>query len=170
MSPLREIIFRRNGASLTLQPDVVPSVYTSTVEQLFAAGSTLVGVVALGALAWLRGWRFGHKRHRPFGEAARGIEQSFASSSRAESYLAALRTLHRAFDEAAGCPILADDLATFLVLRPEFRRVAKEIADFFMASRYAFFGTGVDHAITLLSAANLEVLAERLAKLESAGA
>jgi mxaA protein len=170
MSPLREIISSRAGASLALHPDAVPRTHMLGVEQGLAAVSAAMAIAALGGLAWLRGSGFFRKRHRPFGAAARRVTRCLATSRKAETYLAALLALHRAFDAAAGHRLLADDLPSFLELRPGFRSVAGETAGFFTASRHAFFGGGAEQANALLPASDLVSLARRLAALERAGA
>jgi mxaA protein len=170
MSPLREIIPSKAGASMDLQPDVDPRPHQLMTEQRLILVSLALATSALLALAWRRGWGFFGKRQRPFGSAARKIKRYSDDPANVEAYLSALLTLHRAFDAAAGRRLLADDLALFLNLRPGFRAAATEIARFFAASRQAFFGAGTESARSLLPICDLGSLARRLAQLERAGA
>lgn len=170
MSPLREIISTRAGASLALQPDATFGPHDLTLEQRVTAVAAGVASFALVALAWVRRWGPFRERHRPFGTAAREVASRLAATEGSEGYLAALLTLHRAFDLAAGRRLLADDLASFLESRPGFRGIAQDTARFFEASRQAFFGVGTESAGAVLTRADLASLAKRLAKLERAGA
>lgn len=170
MSPLREIIPARAGASMDLQPDSAPRPHDLAVERCLTFVSLALAAGALLGLAWRRGWGFFRQRRRPFGSAARKIIRYSAEPADAEAYLSALLALHRAFDAAAGRRLLADDLAIFLDLRPGFRAAATEIARFFAASRQAFFGAGAQSARSLLPIGDLGALARRLARLERAGA
>lgn len=170
MSPLREIVSTRAGASMALQPDVAPRPHDLALERGLVSASAGLALIVLAALAWLRGWRGFRKRHRPFELAARNIAKCLAAPPKLENYLDALLALHRAFDAAAGRRLLADDLRGFIDSRPGFRSLADEMARFFAASRQAFFGTGTDGATRLLPATELDRLARRLARLERAGA
>lgn len=170
MSPLREIIPSRAGASMDLQPDVEPRPHHLAMERNLIIVSLALAASTLLALAWRRGWGFFRKRQRPFGSAARKIKRYSDEPANVEAYLSALLALHRAFDAAAGRRLLADDLALFLDLRPGFRAAATEITQFFTASRQAFFGAGAESARSLLPVCALGSLARRLAQLERAGA
>lgn len=169
MSPLREIVSTRAGASLALRPDVTRGAHDLTMAHRVAAASAVVASAALLALAWVRGWGFG-RRHRPFAAAAREVARRLAATQGPEGYLASLLVLHRAFDVAAGRRLLADDVASFLDSRPGLRGIARETSEFFEASRQAFFGAGAEPASAVLSRRDLAAFARRLAKLERAGA
>jgi mxaA protein len=77
-----------------------------------------------------------------------------------------LLSIHRAFDTAAGWRVFADDQARFLSQLPRFADGAGDIARFFQASRYCFFGGDVARASAALPPEALHRLAYRLATLE----
>jgi mxaA protein len=51
-----------------------------------------------------------------------------------------LQSLHRAIDATRGRSVLSDDLAEFLLARPEFCSLQPSFERFFSASKQAFFG------------------------------
>lgn len=57
---------------------------------------------------------------------------------------AALRRLHRAFDETAGRSFFAHQLQEFFAAHPWFRTKERAVEEFFAASRQTFFGTSED--------------------------
>lgn len=169
MSPLREIVSSRVGASMALQPDVAPHAHDLTLDRWLVSLAGGGAAAALAGLGWLRGWGPFRRKHQPFVRAAREIRRCLGGQ-RTDAYREALLLLHRAFDAATGRRLLADDVASFLARRPGFHSTATEIALFFAASRQAFFGAGEERAKADFSAASLLALARRLAGFERSGA
>ncbi len=104
-------------------------------HMLFATAA--VALLAALALAWSNGFLAWTNRGRaPFARAAWEIARH-ADDGR-DSFL----LLHRAFDEAAGKRVLADDLDHFLMAHPRFAGLRTDIERFFADSRRIFFDTG----------------------------
>lgn len=141
-SPLRPIVATAGGGSpYNLRPDALPhrpSLRPAEIEAATAAGLCALG---LAWLAFVRAWPPFHRRpSRPFAAAARAVARQASAGD--EGWRRAALSLHRAFDVAAGKRLLGEDLPTFLAERPSFQRLEAGIAQFFEASRQAFFGSG----------------------------
>jgi mxaA protein len=167
MSPLREIRPQRATPAALLRPDVA-AVPVATARPLAAAiGCGVVALLLLAALArhyaW---WPFGRAPRRPFARARALLRRRLAGDVEADGYLAGLIVLHRAFDEAAGRAVMADDARAFVAQAPTFVALEPEIDRFFRASRRAFFGADPAGAMTALPPEALTAVAARLALAE----
>lgn len=169
-SPLREITSSRAANPMALQPDATPLPYPVQGDLRAAAAAAGIAAACLLALAILNGWGPFATRRLPFTAAARRMRHLLSGDASPGAYSAALLLLHRAFDDAAGRRLLADDVPGFITRTPGLAPDADDIARFFCASRIAFFGTGTGAALALLPAASLLALARRLAAAERAGA
>jgi mxaA protein len=171
MSPLREI--RPQGATpaALLRPDVAPIQVPLVRPLATAIGCGAAALLFLAALArhhaW---WPFRPARRRPFARARTALKRGLAGDVRTEGYLAGLIVLHRAFDEAAGRAVMADDARAFVAQAPTFVALEPEIDRFFEASRRAFFGADPAGAMTTLPPAALAAVAARLARAERTAA
>ena len=164
MSPLLGVGSRDRNVAVTIREDVAPQ--PVSLAPAIAAGTTCFAVAmsSLLALAFHRAWGpFRRRAARPFAQAAHAIR---LQPSSAAGYLAALLSLHRAFDMAAGRRVLSDDLGELLRQFPRFADVGEDIQIFFRASRRAFFGEDLEGAMEHLSPAQLAVLGARLAAAE----
>jgi mxaA protein len=124
-----------------------------------------VSLILLLFVAWQRAlWPFAARPARPFARSARALRS--AMSEDPAKYVAALLALHRAFDTAAGWRVFADDQTRFLTQFPQFADAAADIAHFFEASRYCFFGSDGALASAALPPEALRKVANRLAALE----
>jgi mxaA protein len=88
---------------------------------------------------------FLRKHNGPFARARRDINKLNEADSSA-----ALRRLHRAFDETAGVSIFPQHLAEFFTRHPAFGDLQTDTQKFFTNSRLAFFSkhTESDNSIT----------------------
>lgn len=161
-SPLRPIVGTAggDGSAYSLRPDATPIRRSLRPAEIAAAVAALATVLALLLLAWSRTWPPFHRRPaRPFAMASRIVAK--AAKSGEDGWRAAALALHRAFDAAAGRRLLGEDLGAFLANRPAFRRHEPAIADFFAASRAAFFGGGRTPSDDLTQLAKSLAAAER---------
>jgi len=145
-SPLRELFPEKSGETVEtfLRPDAKP--YLLSSQPLFAAllGSTALALLSLTLLArHLAWWPFRRRPRRPFTRAARLIARPGPNGGGTIESRDALLVLHRAFDEALGRRMLAEDLERFLDEHPEHAGCRTGIAQFFECSRRAFFIGGV---------------------------
>jgi mxaA protein len=82
--------------------------------------------------------------HGPFDRAHRTLRALGAAAPGVERHRAALRAVHRAFDETAGIPVFAEGLDAFFDARPAFAAARAPVRAFYAASRLEFFGGGND--------------------------
>ncbi len=80
----------------------------------------------------------------PFDRAHRTLRTLGAAAPGVERHRAALRAVHRAFDETAGIPVFAEGLDAFFDARPAFAAARAPVRAFYAASRLEFFGGGND--------------------------
>jgi len=103
----------------------------------------------LGGLGGLALWRrFGLSwaggRRGPFALACRDVQRLARRRSRPGVHAEALRRLHRAFDQCAGCTVFAEQLDAFFARRPQFGALRAETEQLFRHSRTLFFGGSGD--------------------------
>jgi mxaA protein len=167
MSPLREIRPQRATPAALLRPDVA-AVPVATARPLAAAiACSVVALLLLAALAHHHAWwPFRPARRRPFARARALLRRRLAGDVQADGYLAGLIVIHRAFDEAAGRAVMADDARAFVAQAPAFVALEPEIDRFFRASRRAFFGADPAGAMRALPPDALTAVAARLAVAE----
>jgi mxaA protein len=125
-----------------LRPDRAPQLIPVT-----ASLSRLLVYVALAAaiLAYL--FLVPRMIHRggPFTQAYRVVRR-VAAAHDAGAYRAALRAVHRAFDETAGRRVFADRMEAFIAERPQFADLQEATAKFLQISRREFFADGTPPA------------------------
>lgn len=130
---------------------------------IFAALALLAALL----LAWDRAWGpFGARRGRPFAAVARTLRGLSRRSGEEGAYRDMLLALHRGLDATDGRRVLADDLPAFLDRHPAYRGEQTGLAQFFTASRLAFFGRETDAARSRWPFAEGESIARRLAVAE----
>ncbi|MGQ0592080.1 MAG: hypothetical protein ACT4QB_05355 [Gammaproteobacteria bacterium] len=79
------------------------------------------------------------RTRRPFAQAWRELRRLQHAPLSASAERAAMRTLHRAFDESNGAPVFPDRLDQFFGRCPQFVPLRVDIAAFFARSRQVFF-------------------------------
>ena len=124
----------------------------------------LVAILYLIYVYW--GIPFLERRHRPFSMAYRRLKKLERRPFSNALYLEALRSLHRAFDLAAGRTLVAGNLETFFVEHPEFAALRTHIETLFMRSRMAFFEPHRQAATDAVSLQNLLQLCHRCRAVE----
>jgi mxaA protein len=167
MSPLREVATGTGDPeeNVALEPDRPPpdvSLHAPTTGIALAlALSLLAGLL----LAWQQArWPFRGHLDRPFTQSERELRARGIGD--AEKYAAGLLSIHRGFDGAAGWRVFAEDQNRFLGQFPRYGDLQAEIARFFEASRYCFFGGDGARAAAVLPPDALRQLARRLSALE----
>lgn len=167
-SPLRELVASQRGNPMALQPDIRPRTYPLAGDARLAAAAAAVAAASLLVFAAASGWGPFAGRSRPFATALRHMRR-LPDLDAQLGYEDALQLLHRAFDEAAGQRLFAEDVPGFLAPRPALANEAEAIDRFFTASRIAFFGDAPETAMALLPPEVLIDLARRLAAVERRG-
>jgi mxaA protein len=122
--------------------------------RMIAAGCAIAMLAGCALAATLGVVPYRPRHAAPF-SAALAAMRSVADDT------AAFLRLHRAFDETAGKPVLAEDLDIFFANHPRFDSLRPEIEAFFAASRHIFFGTR-----GMKAAPSAERLARALARAE----
>jgi mxaA protein len=103
-----------------------------------SASAALFGVLALLEF----GLPGAARRRRPFAAAHRALRALAKTPASMDRHHAALRTVHRAFDQTMGVRVFAEQLDEFLASHAHFREVSDRAASFFAASQREFFGRG----------------------------
>jgi mxaA protein len=132
-SPLTpQFVLAREGLA-EVRPDVSPRPIATRGIEL----RLLCYAVALAALLlWWAYRKFGWRvADRPFSRAYRTLRSLRAKGS----YQAALKIVHRAFDETAGRALFARELPGFLSQNPRFAAAGDEARKFFLLSEHEFF-------------------------------
>jgi mxaA protein len=165
LGPLTAAAGSLGDGAADLRPDVVPPLVDVTAQLrrllTYAALATLLGI---GWASWHLGLGLRGRAKRPFARAEREISRLLAKTSSAEALRAGMRTLHQAFNATAGAVLFAETVEEFIAANPVLTPARGGIADFFAASRQAFFGNGA--SAVAFDGARLLSLARRLKELE----
>jgi mxaA protein len=169
-SPIRQLFSsnsQSSGSAVVLQPDAPPLRLATGAVRTALLVSAVLALGSLVALAWHNAWWPFHRRPaRPFTEAARFLKANAGRLDDARGYRAALLRMHRAFDDAAGRRVLADDVGTFIARHPEFAPYASEVQQLFASSRRAFFANEVEQARAAMPLPAVNALSVRLSAAE----
>jgi mxaA protein len=169
-SPIRQLFAstsQSSGSAVVLQPDASPSRLVTGAERTALLVTAALMLGSLIALAWHNAWWPFHRRPaRPFTQAARFLKANATRLDDARGYRAALLRMHRAFDDAAGQRVLADDVGTFIAHHPEFAPYSAEVERLFASSRRAFFSNEVEQARSAMPLPAVSALSMRLSEAE----
>ncbi|MGF1645264.1 MAG: hypothetical protein ACFCUJ_16620 [Thiotrichales bacterium] len=129
-----------SNAFLPLQAPFPPPLRDhARADRIIAATAVTLAV----ALAWLlydavvAPWL--NRRKRPFAQAANELHRLRHQPPGPERDRAALRLVHRAFDQTAGRVLLRDDVNEFIARHPRFRPLEAEVKATFERSDALFF-------------------------------
>lgn len=125
-----------------MRPDQPPPPIPNTAHRILFMFFLSVLILALLYMGYLR---FGlpWQAPRPFAWAYRDLRRLAKRTDGEESFRAALRRVHRAFDQTAGRPLFAEQLEAFFAEHPRFAQIQSTTEKFFELSRSEFFGIGV---------------------------
>ena len=128
-----------------MRPNRTPKLMDATTAQTrFAVYLTLAGATLLFVLFAQLAWPWLKHRNGPFATAYRNLKSLAKDPPSAANLQAALRTLHRAFDETAGVRVFPEQLDQFLSRYPQFSDLRATTQRFFTVSRGEFFDKGAD--------------------------
>ncbi|MGH2398428.1 MAG: hypothetical protein ACRDF6_01165 [bacterium] len=105
-------------------------------RRLLLYGALLLVLAAGVVHEW---WLWPGRTRRPFSQAWRELRSLQHAPLPAGTERAAMRTLHRAFDESNGAPVFPDHLEQFFRRCPQFAPLRADITAFFASSRQVFF-------------------------------
>ena len=128
-----------------MRPDATPPrVDTASYRLRLGLYALILG--GLGGFAlWRRfGLSWAGGRRGPFALACRDVQRLARRRSRPGVHAEALRRLHRAFDQCAGCTVFAEQLDAFFARQPQFGALRAETEQLFRHSRTLFFGGSGD--------------------------
>lgn len=120
-----------------LRPDQLPqrlSVVPALAGIVLCLGLAVAIAIFLICMPWMK------RYHGPFAQAYRAVRRAAAQPDRRQGYQAALRALHRAFDETARKRVFADTLDEFTTKQPRFADLREGTEKFLRLSQRAFFG------------------------------
>ena len=170
MSPLRGAQPGATGSPSVLMADALPQRADLSLHAWPMLAALLGAIACAGLLAWQYAWWPFHRHPaRPFTAAWRHIAGRLAPIHGDNDYRESLLALHRAFDAAAGRRLFAADVDGFLEAHPQFRSARREIAEFFAASRRAFFADDIAGARSQQPIAAVSALSCKLSRLERLG-
>lgn len=138
-----EFVLARAGLE-ALRPDRAPFLIDTGAHRLRLWLYAALFVMVLSSYIWLRYGAMWFVR-KPFARACREIgklDRDRPQSQSRDSYRAALRAMHRAFDETNGTTVFSEHVGKFLDRQPRFAALRTEIEQFFALSRDEFFGGG----------------------------
>lgn len=124
-----------------LQPDIAPAQMENkpALWRLVACAAAAALVLTYLGYVYL-GFPFLNRQRRPFTLAYRQIHALNADDG-GDKIRAAMKRLHRAFNETAGSTIFQHNIDHFLSAHPAFAPLRSDIAAFFDESRKVFFDT-----------------------------
>jgi mxaA protein len=177
VSPLRDIVLddlmpdKQKELADILRPDIAAQPVGVTAKERMVAATAVVLALSAILLLWHYAiWPFGKRAGRPFTHADRQIRNLLSLGAGKASYREALIILHRAFDEAAGHRVFAEDAASFADTHPRFAGLAPGLASFFESSRLYFFSNDHGAAERRFPFESIRQLAGDLAREERAAA
>ena len=168
MAPLREVKPEMpvEGPEGYLRPDIIPDVRSTRHSRIGVGLGMLAVFIALALYAYYAAWwPFQRRPARPFTQTVRTLRDLERHRPR-NAYRSALLDLHRAFDAAAEKRLLAEDVPQFLSAHAQFHPLAREIEQFFAASRQVFFGDDASGAAETMPLSAVASLCQRLALAE----
>lgn len=128
-----------------MRPDHAPlPIDTRAHAKRIAAYAVLLALIGLYAAMRRGGVPFLPRVRRPFALACRDLRRLPWASAGAETQRAALRCMHRAFDETAGRTVFKEHIERFMTEHPQFAGLRGEMEAFYAASREEFFGHATD--------------------------
>ncbi|NKC11502.1 MAG: hypothetical protein GKR94_04640 [Gammaproteobacteria bacterium] len=143
-APLTPLGERAQPGQISLRPDQAPF-ELPLAGHLWRAGA--VAAVLLLALCYLL---YAHaavpwlaRSRGPFARACRQLSRLQRQDNSAATYRQALRAVHTAVNDTAGCVIFARDLAVFFARHPQFAPLREAIENVFAQSRSVFFRAAV---------------------------
>lgn len=158
VTPLRSV------TDTSLQSDQAPTPQHFDATRLWLSGTALS--LSLLALLYLRGGLPSWRAARPFANAARALRAARRRGWRDEDYDAALRAVHRAFNETAGRTVFADTLGVFFEEHAAFAAVATPVSEFYARTRAYFYATDSAQPAPRYSARELAALVGRCRDIE----
>lgn len=177
ISPLRNIVLndlmpeKTKELSDVLRPNAAAHELPVATKEKALAISGLVLLASALLLLWHYAiWPFKTRAGRPFTLADRQIRDLLSYGTGDPSYREALLILHRAFDEAAGHRLFAEDAAIFTAEHPRYAGLAPHLQAFFESSRLYFFSDDRRAAEERFSYDNVKKLAGDLAREERTAA
>jgi mxaA protein len=138
VSPITPAFVLARAGLEEMRADKSAPLISATAHYWRLALAALLAIAAMFAglyVTW--GIPFLRKHNGPFARATREIKKLSDTD-----HAAALRRVHRAFDETAGAAIFPQHLAEFFTRHPAFSDVQNDAQQFFDASRGQFFSSG----------------------------
>ena len=140
------------------QTNLSESMYTFTLLLLACLCTALYAAWRFDLLPFL------HHGPRPFAQAYKQLKRLDHKPTAPETYLAALKIVHQAFNHSAGHTVFFERLDEFYQQKPGFCTFRRETEQFFRASQQAFFSP--DASLVQLSFQQLEILCQRHRNIE----
>lgn len=126
-----------------IRADAAPVPVPSAVEKgrLVFYGLGLAGIAGYFLYAYA-GLPFLSRSRGPFARALKAVRAAAHTRDEREALRAAVKAVHRAFDETAGATVFSEQLEWFFATHREYGPLRPAVEEFFAASRSVFFGDG----------------------------
>ncbi|MFA5956354.1 nonribosomal peptide synthetase MxaA [Hyphomicrobium sp.] len=177
IAPLRNLVLtdlmpdKTKELSDILRPDApAHELATAPKESVLAISGVSLLICGLLLLWHYAIWPFKKRTGRPFTQADRQIRDLLSYGMGDPTYREALLILHRAFDEAAGRRLFAEDATRFTEEHRRFAGLSSRLKIFFDSSRLYFFSDDRRAAEEHFPIENVRKLAGDLAREERAAA
>ena len=137
-----EFVAAREGLE-EMRPDAPPPpLSTAPVRARLALYASGLTAIALYFVYSYLGVPFFARSRGPFARALRAVNAASRTRDERQGRQAALKALHRAFDETACGTVFGEHLDRFFAEHARFAPLRPEVERFFAGSRSEFFGTG----------------------------
>ncbi|MET0217986.1 MAG: hypothetical protein ABWY07_03970 [Burkholderiales bacterium] len=137
-----DFVMARDGLQ-EMQPDAPPPPFSTVAVRtrlaLYSAGLT---AIALYFVYSYLGLPFLSRSRGPFARALRAVNAAARKGDERQGLPAALKAVHRAFDETAGATVFGEQLDRFFATHSRYAQLRPAVEQFFASSRKAFFGNG----------------------------
>lgn len=168
MSPLKEIAQRGVGNNETtdtfMKPALSPAYRSTQLQRNLLSGLSVSAILLVLLWAYLHGWLW-RRQQFPFQQAHRNIKHLRAKNvNESSACFAAVESIHKAFNQAAGYVLFSNELAVFLQNHPAFARHASDIEEFFRQSDAVMFGQQSEMMPSLKA---LQQLSHQLSRAET---
>ncbi len=177
IAPLRNIVLndlmpeKTKELADVLKPDAAArEIPTGAREKRLALSGAVLLASGILLLWHYAIWPFAKRSRRPFTLADRKIRDLLSYGKGDPAYREALLILHRAFDEAAGHRLFAEDASNFTKQHPRFAGLAPRLKAFFESSRLYFFSDDHRAAEDSFPLEDVRALAGELGREERAAA
>lgn len=163
MAPIRELSVLRAGGLEPMRLDAWPKAPEAGAYRWHFFAATLVALLGLGGIGYLRGWIGAGSRGRHFASALKDLRPLPEGCADQATLRQAYAAVHGAFNQTLGETLFQQDLDRFMDAHPLYGEMRPEIEAFFDSSYRLFFADGEGE---MLPVSRLKALCRACLQLE----